>query len=374
VQNRAATQASIKTFLRGALLYVLFCAYLRRSIIDISNGDFEIFVGALKGERFRDVEGTEVSLGGKRDNRTSDTMLSLIYSIAGDIERLYNVIFDWRRYENMPRNVLNLLRHTSGGQGTFRLVRVHRIKHAIPKAVGIPDEQFVRVICRARELWLDVIPDGDRAYIKDPVELEKQRGALFYRNFAILMVLGGEGARRSEVDPLTMDDIDRRDNLIYLVTKGHGGEKGKRLPVLMMDEVYTAIMQYLMHYRPAVNIPPADRRHVFLSHSPRNYGHRITPETVRKIVDVLRAALEEPWRTRLTPHKFRHWFAYMLQRLGGPLAVVCNMRHACLSSLDAYTADVEQFASELLKPANSRLTDLRNRARLISVSMGGDHE
>jgi integrase len=370
-RDKAASEASIATYLRAAYLYVQFCAHLRRSIIDITNHDFKTLRGALLGERFLDANGELVRLDGERSERTADLMVALMYSIAGDIEQLYDVRFDWRRYENLPEGVITALRVSSNPRRNIYLVRQHRIKHAIPKALGLPDGQFARVIRRARELWLDVIPDGDRAYIHDPKSLEKQRGALFYRNLGILLMMGGEGARRSEVDPLTFDDLDPENNLIYLVTKGHGGEKGERLPVLMQPVVFNSIFHYATDFRPTVNIPEVDKRHIFLSHSPRNYGQRITPETVRKIVDVLREALDEPWRKRTTPHKFRHRFAYQLQRLGGPLAVVSNMRHASLSSLDAYSADIEAFADELLAPMNMRLQELVSKSIKISEDDGG---
>lgn len=359
IKLRAASECSIATYTRACLLYAQFCAHLRRTIVGISNGDFEIFLVALLGERFRDADGSWVKLEGKRNERTSDLMVSLMYSIARDIEQLYQVRFDWLRYEAMPREAVYRLGYKRWGLSAPRL---HRIKHAVPKAIGLPDDQFARVIRHARELWLDVIPDGDRAFIYDRVELEKQRGALFYRNLAIILVMGGEGARRSEVDPLRFDDLDPVNNIIHLTTKGHGGDKGRRLPVLMQPVVYSSIIHYATTYRPTVNISAEDRERVFLSHSPRNYGHRISPEAVRKIVDSLRDALDEPWRKILTPHKFRHRFAYMLQRLGGPLAVLSNMRHANISSLDAYTADVEEFADELLGPSNARLQAILNKS------------
>lgn len=371
---RAASKSSIATYLRAAKLYVLFCAHLGRSIIDITNNEFEIYVGALLGERFRDSHGEWVKLEGKRSERTADLMITLMYSIAGDIEQLYNVRLDWRRYENMPHDVVEALKASSSYSRKIHLVRLHRVKHAIPKALGLPDQQFAQMIRRARELWLNVIPDGDLAFIRDPKKLEKQRGALFYRNLAIMLVMGGEGARRSEVDTLMFDDLDPENNLIYLVTKGHGGEKGERLPVLMQPVVFNAILYYATNFRPTENVPPENRRRIFLSHSPRNYGHRITPETVRKIVDALRDALDEPWRKRTTPHTLRHSFAYKLQRLGGPLAVTSNMRHARLSSSDAYSADVEAFADELLAPLNSRLKELVRKATLIDGSDGDDKD
>ena len=368
---KAATKHSIDTYLRAGHLYVVFCAHLGRSIIDITNDEFKIFLGALRGEQFLDAGGNGKTLEGKRSERTADLMVSLMYSIASDIEQLYDVRFDWRRYERLPREVIEALYASQSYKRKIYLERQHRIKHAIPKALGLPDEQFARVIYRARQLWLDVIPNGDRVYIRDPEKLEKQRGALFHRNLCILLMMGGEGARRSEVDPLMFDDLDPEKNRLYLVTKGHGGEEGERLPVMMQPVVYNSILHYATQFRPTVNIPEEDKRHIFLSHSPRNYGHRITPETVRKIVDVLRDALDEPWKRRTTPHKFRHRFAYQLQRLGGPFAVVSNMRHACLSSVDAYTANIEEFADELLGPTNSRLQELINKSTLISRVKGG---
>lgn len=363
--NEGATSASIETYLRAARLYVEFCAHRRQSLIGITNEEFIWFKNALLGQSFPDAQGKAVQLSGKRGNRTADLMLTLLYSLTADITERYRVSFDWRRYKGVPdqlagspHDVANLSRSRS-----WRFRRSHRIKWTPPKIVGLPDNQFAQLLSAAYDRWGKEISDGDIAFTEEP---EIQRGALFYRNLAILLVLRCAGSRRSEVVQLRIEDIDRENSLIYLVTKGHRADGGRRLPVLMVPWVEEILWHYVTHYRPVVsNTTLEDQQSVFLSHSVRNYGKQVSDESVRALLDTLCPSLDAPWDKHLTPHTLRHSYGYDLQKLVGPSAIAPNMRHATIRSIDPYLAGVEAFADQLVTPENEKLGQILNQAGLL---------
>ncbi len=357
--HEGATPASIETYLRAARLYVEFCAHRQQSLIGISDEEFRWFTSALIGQPFLDHQGQPVRLNGKRGKRTADLMITLLYSLAADISERYGVTFAWRRYKGVPNQLVgyqNLSRSRS-----WNFVRSHRFKWAANKVVGLPDDQFAYLLRAAYDRWGQEIADGDVANAKEP---EMQRGALFYRNIAILLVLRCTGSRRSEIVQLRFDEIDRKNSLIYLVTKGHRAT-GSRLPVLMVPWVANVIWHYAVYYRP--NVPDtsiADQKSVFLSHSVRNYGKQISAGSVRAMLDALRPSLDPPWDKLLTPHTLRHSYGYDLQKLVGPGAIASNMRHASIRSIDPYIANVEIFAEEIVTPENEKLDWILDQAGL----------
>lgn len=364
--NEGATRASIETYLRAARLYVEFCAHRHQSLLDVSNEEFRWFKEALLGLPFPDAQGTQVRLNGKRGKRTADLMLTLLYSITADISERYGVSFDWRRYKGMPESIAGTTVNFTGlsRSRSWRFPRSHRFKWAPHKVLGLPDDQFAYLLRAAYDRWGKVISGGDLTYAEEP---ESQRGALFYRNLAILLVLRCAGSRRSEVVELRFDDIDRKKSLIYLTTKGHRVGRGL-LPVLMVPWVEKVIWHYATHYRPVVpDTALEDQQSVFLSHSVRNYGKRISDESVRAIFDVLRPSLNTPWNKLLTPHTLRHSYGYDLQKLAGPGAIAPNMRHASIRSIDPYMAGIEAFADELVVPGNEKLEKCIKQAGLLEI-------
>ena len=360
-----ATSASLDTYVRAARLYVEFCAHRGQSLLGITNEEFYWFKHALLGHPFPDLSGTYIRLLGERKERTADLMIVLLYSLATDIADRYGISFDWLRYKGEAGPHFNM--DVPGGfqfpilSQSSHHQRAHRIKYSPSKVVGLPDEQFARLLVTARERWIYTIADGDIAYSTQP---DTQRGALFWRNVAILLVLRCAGSRRSEVVQLQLDDLDRAKSLIYLATKRHKD----RLPVLMYPWVRDLIWQYVTTFRPSiVSASAQDQRAIFLSHSVYNYGEKISDETVRALIDGLRPTLDPPWNEKLTPHMLRHAFGYDLQRLSGPAAVTTNMRHASLRSGEPYQAGPEQFEEEVLIPGNEKIEQIFAQAGLLEV-------
>jgi integrase len=348
-----ATEASLDTYARAAKLYVEFTAHLRQSILDITNDDFKVFRRALTGQSFRDADGNSVQLSGDRGNGTANNMITSMYSLAIDIEEIYRVRFDWRRYRGFPNSLIDYLIRAGSHTPPKGIRREHSIKSRSRKVRGLPDEQFTKLLCAAHEKWGNSIPDGDAAFAKDP---GRQRGALFYRNSAILLVQRYGGARRSEVSTIELDSIDRENSKLYLVTKGHRGANEERLPVLLFPAVYDILWSYITRFRPVTdNQTEEDKQSVFLSHSVVNYGQRVTAETIRKIVEVMRPSLDPPWDKILTPQMLRHSWAYDLQRYLGEVGVMVNMRHRSQQSIAPYKAGIETFADVLFASINPKL-------------------
>ena len=357
---QSAPDTTLASFANAAQYYVEYCAHKNYGLLDVSHEEFTTFQNALLGEPFKNAEGELVYLSGshRRSNRRVDHILQLLYGIAGDITEFYGESFDWQRYKDPtsshPQMIAKGRLHARYGSR-----RIHAVKWERTKITGLPDEQFVKLLQEAKTLWGEHLTLADKAHVEDP---ERQRGALFYRNVALLFVLRYAGCRRAEANPLRISDIDRTKHLIHLVSKGHHGQ---RLPVVLYEPVEKAIWFYVTRFRPlVVNIPSDEQDAVFLSHSSRNYGRRLTGESIRALIDTLRGALDPPWNKQLTPHMLRHAFGYELQKIGGTYVTTANMRHASLQSGEAYAAGVEVFIDEILAAGNAQIRQLIKRASL----------
>lgn len=331
---RQSSRPSLGSYAVAAAHLLTFAALRGRALAVLDMSDIEAFAAALLGQPFRAADGSEVLLPGSRRRRTSDRILIQVDSMAEQIERTYGVRLGWRQ-PRVPRG--------RPGPGTA-VARPVRIAWGPTKVLGLPDEEFQRLLVAARDRWADEIADGDRAHAPDP---EAARGALFWRNVAMLFVLRYAGARRAEVPTLDLEDIDPARQVIHLATKGRLPGARKE-PVVLLPQVREAIFHYLLHHQPVATLAGSGTAHpVFVSHSVRNYGQRIGSESVRKVIDVLRPAPSPGWRDRFSAHTLRHAFGYDLQVAGGEYGVLVNMRHRSYRSGDPYRAGVEQFVEEL---------------------------
>lgn len=354
-EGRGATDASLETYAHAGRLYVEFAAHRGRSLIDVTDEEFRWFVQGLMGEYFLDAAGEQQQLTGTRGPRTADKIIALLYSMAADTKELYGVRFDWYRYHGVPIELVELVRAHRGKSSRGLFQRAHRVPFTPKKVLGLPDDEFERLIRAAYKKWGDTVVDGDVAFAEDP---EAQRGALFYRNLVILLLLRLEGGRRGELPFVTLGDVDREKRRIYLVTKGHGGPGGVRLPVLLNPLVESAIWVYVIRYRPTTAENSVKGYPIIVSHSTRNYGERISAQCIRKAVDALSDALTPPWDELVSPHPLRHSFGRDLLEHGGDLATMINMRHASLQSINPYSAGPEIFADQLLASGETKLTRL----------------
>lgn len=364
--TRGATPASLDTYIRAARLYAEFAAHRGRAIIDVTNEEFRCFTRALTGEPFIDRDGRQQLLSGSRGPRTADLMIALLYSLAADIQNMYDVRFDWRRYRGATEELIDLLRAVGGRYRAKSFPREHRVPYTPQQVLPLPDEQFELLLLAAQRKWGDLIADGDEAFADNP---KAQRGALFHRNVGLLLTMRFGGARRGELPSITPEDVDRKRSRLYLVTKGHGGPTGKKLPVVLHPYVDAAVWAYSTRYRPVTEENSVAGYPVFVSHSTRNYGRRISAQCVRKVIDELRGALTPPWDERVSPHTLRHSFSVDLQRHTGEAGTVINMRHASLLSLGSYMASPEVFGAELIAAADKRLTAILTGFGLTTLDL-----
>jgi integrase len=353
-----ASRASVRSYAYSAALFARFLASRRLSLSETTNADFDAFVGALTGAPYADADGATVTLPGQRSPRTANNIVSRLYGLFGDISDRYDIEFAWREYRAIERRGWR----TDFERPAPRERRRHGYRTVTRDPLGLPDEQLANGLGLAHDLWGESIADGDRAYAVDP---EEQRGALLWRNLAILFLMRFAGARRAEVSPLDIADVHRDIGELQLVTKGRHGARER---VVLVPSLANSIAKYVFEFRPITGITKAgfpaiepDGEAVFLSHSVANYGQRISDETVRLVVEDLRPALDEPWRSQFTPHKLRHAFAYDLQRFVGPLGLSANMRHRSAMSADAYRAAASQWATELTAMSEATTALLRGR-------------
>jgi hypothetical protein len=157
------------------------------------NDEFPSFVDGLLGLKLRDANVEFVHLDGHARSRASaDLYLTLLYSLTGDVAHLYDVSFDWRRYRRVAGagdGLTSVARaHLLTGLGQ----RAHRIRHTARKVVGLPDQEFEKMLRRAVELWGEYLAPGDRRFSLEP---ERQRGKAVRqaaaRRKAVMRIFGG---------------------------------------------------------------------------------------------------------------------------------------------------------------------------------------
>jgi hypothetical protein len=152
-RHDGATRKSLAAYARAAALYTTYCAHQQIGLLDVTNDEFPSFVDSLLGLKFRDACGQLVQLDGRaRSRRSADLYLALLYSIAGDVAYLYAVSFDWRRYQRVVGSGNGLTEVARAHLLTGLGQRTHRVRHAQRKVVGLPDEEFEKMLRRAVEL------------------------------------------------------------------------------------------------------------------------------------------------------------------------------------------------------------------------------
>ena len=360
-RHEGATRKSLAAYARAAALYSTYCAHQRIGLLDVANDEFPSFVDGLLGLMFRDASGQLVQLDGRvRSRRSADLYLALLYSIAGDVAHLYDVSFDWRRYQRIVGSGNGLTEVARAHLLTGLGQRTHRVRHAQRKVVGLPDEEFAKMLLRAVDLWGKYVAPGVRRFA---IESEQQRGALRHRNVTILLCMRYAGARRSEIAAIRIDDVDHHGQHLHLQTKGHRKGDVDYLPVVLYPSVSAQLWTYFTEYRPIIS-NTADHGQLFLSHGIGDYAQPITSSVIRELFDRLRPALSPQWRKQATPHTLRHACAYELQGRVSPDVIMAQMRHRSTRSLDPYRASAVAFADQLLPAITSSVQEMMARVGL----------
>jgi integrase/recombinase XerC/integrase/recombinase XerD len=119
------------------------------------------------------------------------------------------------------------------------------------------------------------------------------------RNYALFNLMARTGLRDIEAARASMGDIRRVDGERVLYVQGKGRDEADEF-VLLLPKAYKPLRAYL-DMRPHV----WEGSPLFVSHSRRNYGERLTSRSISRIIkNTLRAAgLDD---RRLTAHSLRH--------------------------------------------------------------------
>ena len=157
------------------------------------------------------------------------------------------------------------------------------------------------------------------------------------RNFAIINLLVRTGLRTIELHRADIEDIRQEAGEALLYIQGKGRDS-KDAFVLLTEEALRPIREYLT----ARNEKDTSRP-LFVSHSRRNAGERLSEETISRIVkNALRAAGIDD--RRLTAHSLRHT-AITLSLLGGAsLQEAQTMaRHADINTTLIYAHNIQRI-------------------------------
>ena len=138
------------------------------------------------------------------------------------------------------------------------------------------------------------------------------------RNLAMVLLLQSSGMRVGELVALRRGDLDYSGQGAYVTGKGK-----KQRFVLFSPEAWTALMAYLKERQDGETATALAAQPVVCRHDKRAGQARLPLSTnaVREVFEelALQAGILE--RFNMTPHKLRHYFATMLLRETGNLAL-----------------------------------------------------
>ncbi len=158
------------------------------------------------------------------------------------------------------------------------------------------------------------------------------------RDFVILTVMAETGMRVSSVVQLDFGDIktmEKGEAKIFYYNKGKDEKDGKSL---LQETVVKDIMAYIKLRGKVKADDP-----LFISHSDRNEGQRLTTRTISRIVKnlLIKAKIDDP---RLCAHSLRHFFATNSYQHGGQLYSISQaMGHASISTTQIYLHDFDRM-------------------------------
>lgn len=213
--------------------------------------------------------------------------------------------------------------------------------------------------------WLTFNPisrvrtSSKRLHDKDvltPEEFQRLAEQLSVRDWAMVLLAGSTGLRRSEMIALTWSDLDTRSmevNVLRSCVRNRIGKtktESSRRPVPLHPIVLSALLNWRAESRYAAETD-------FLFPSIRLKGTRpLSPDSVLK--KSIRPALARTgiMGKQIGWHSFRHSLATNLRALGIDIKVAQELlRHAsCRTTLDVYTRAV----SEQKRDANSKVVEM----------------
>jgi integrase/recombinase XerC/integrase/recombinase XerD len=157
------------------------------------------------------------------------------------------------------------------------------------------------------------------------------------RDFAMINLMLRTGVRTIEVIRANIEDIRQQAGEALLFVQGKGRDSKDEF-VLLTEKALRPILDYL---EARGKTKPEDP--LFVSHSDRNSGERLTTRTVRGISKFYLREIGLNKKT-LSAHSFRHFFA--TQSLKGGAAILQvqeSMRHASIETTQRYVHNLSRI-------------------------------
>ena len=182
---------------------------------------------------------------------------------------------------------------------------------------GISPEAFKRVLS---------VPDRDTLQGK--------------RDYALLRLLWGNALRRNEVSQLNLGDFDESARTLLIRGKG----KGSQTEAIDLSGATTDAIAIWLE---ATQEGRPDDSPLFIALDFCNFGHRLTGESIRRIV--VRACKAAGINKRMSPHRIRHSaITAALDATEGNVRKVQKLsRHANLETLMVYDDNREKAQLEI---------------------------
>lgn len=171
---------------------------------------------------------------------------------------------------------------------------------------GISSEAFKRVLA---------VPDRDRLQGK--------------RDYALLRLLWGNALRRNEISQLNIGDFEQSARTLLIRGKGKGSQTE-------LIDLSVATTNAIATWLETSQDTRSDDSPLFIALDFANRGHRLTGESIRRIV--VRACKAAGINKRMSPHRVRHSaITAALEATDGDVRKVQKLsRHANLETLMVY--------------------------------------
>ena len=183
------------------------------------------------------------------------------------------------------------------------------------------------------------------------------------RDYALVNLLVRTGLRTIETARANVEDIRQQGEQAVLYIQGKGRDSKDDLGILT-EETLEPIRAYISMRGQGVK----DSSPLFISHSDRNYGERLTTRSISRIVkDKLQASgLDD---RRLTAHSLRHT-AVTFSLIGGASIQEAQTlaRHSDINTTLIYAHNLERIAKAPELKIDALLGDTRNVNNVYNVN------
>jgi integrase/recombinase XerD len=183
------------------------------------------------------------------------------------------------------------------------------------------------------------------------IEYETLSGA---RDFALVNLLVRTGLRTIEATRADIEDIRQQGEQAVLFIQGKGRDSKDDI-VVLTDETLEPIRAYIAMRGQGVK----DTSPLFISHSDRNYGQRLTTRSVSRIVkEKLQASgLDDK---RLTAHSLRHT-AVTFSLIGGATIQEAQTlaRHSDINTTLIYAHNLDRLSKAPERKIDALIGDIR---------------